>query len=132
VKLPEAGGIGSIRGALLAAILVGLIDTLGRAFLPNLLLATLSAGTMRANSNCADLQLVISAGGHWRSGYDAATCIVGFRALRFCPVWWMGISFRSGGWTQASVESGGRTAIQATGCAARALVFFTRERTLGD
>src|SRR6516164_3512861 len=31
------GGIGSIRGAFLAAILVGLIDTLGRAFLPNLL-----------------------------------------------------------------------------------------------
>jgi branched-chain amino acid transport system permease protein len=31
------GGIGSIRGAFLAAILVGLIDTLGRAFLPDLL-----------------------------------------------------------------------------------------------
>src|SRR6201981_1019114 len=31
------GGIGSIRGAFLAAIFVGLIDTLGRAFLPNLL-----------------------------------------------------------------------------------------------
>ncbi|MFQ5691425.1 MAG: branched-chain amino acid ABC transporter permease [Nitrospinota bacterium] len=29
------GGIGSIRGALLGAILVGLIDTLGRAFLPS-------------------------------------------------------------------------------------------------
>src|SRR5260370_708412 len=31
------GGIGSIRGAFLAAIFVGLIDTLGRAFLPDLL-----------------------------------------------------------------------------------------------
>jgi branched-chain amino acid transport system permease protein len=31
------GGIGSIRGAFLAAILVGLVDTLGRAFLPELL-----------------------------------------------------------------------------------------------
>src|SRR5438477_12021519 len=31
------GGIGSIRGAFLAAIFVGMIDTLGRAFLPNLL-----------------------------------------------------------------------------------------------
>ena len=31
------GGIGSIRGAFLAAILVGMIDTLGRAFLPDLL-----------------------------------------------------------------------------------------------
>jgi len=30
------GGIGSIRGALVGAILVGLIDTLGRAFLPSL------------------------------------------------------------------------------------------------
>ena len=30
------GGIGSIRGALVAAIIVGLIDTMGRAFLPDL------------------------------------------------------------------------------------------------
>jgi branched-chain amino acid transport system permease protein len=31
------GGIGSIRGAFVAAILVGLMDTIGRAFLPDLL-----------------------------------------------------------------------------------------------
>jgi branched-chain amino acid transport system permease protein len=31
------GGIGSIRGALVAALLVGLVDTIGRAFLPQLL-----------------------------------------------------------------------------------------------
>jgi branched-chain amino acid transport system permease protein len=31
------GGIGSIRGALLAAILTGILDTLGRAFLPDLM-----------------------------------------------------------------------------------------------
>jgi branched-chain amino acid transport system permease protein len=31
------GGIGSIRGALLGSLLVGLVDTLGRAFLPALL-----------------------------------------------------------------------------------------------
>jgi branched-chain amino acid transport system permease protein len=31
------GGIGSIRGAFIAAILVGLLDTVGRAFLPDLL-----------------------------------------------------------------------------------------------
>ncbi len=37
------GGIGSIRGAFVAAIIVGLIDTLGRAFLPDLLRAYLSA-----------------------------------------------------------------------------------------
>src|SRR2546429_619353 len=33
------GGIGSIRGAFVASILVGLIDTVGRAFLPDLLKA---------------------------------------------------------------------------------------------
>jgi len=31
------GGIGSIRGAFIAAIMVGLLDTIGRAFLPDLL-----------------------------------------------------------------------------------------------
>src|SRR5215470_2105326 len=31
------GGIGSIRGAFIAALTIGLIDTMGRAFLPNLL-----------------------------------------------------------------------------------------------
>jgi branched-chain amino acid transport system permease protein len=36
------GGIGSIRGAFVAAVIVGLIDTLGRAFLPDLLLRALS------------------------------------------------------------------------------------------
>jgi branched-chain amino acid transport system permease protein len=39
------GGIGSIRGAFVAAIFVGLIDTLGRAFLPDLLRLTLSSAT---------------------------------------------------------------------------------------
>jgi branched-chain amino acid transport system permease protein len=38
------GGIGSIRGAFIAAVLVGLIDTLGRAFLPELLRLAMSAG----------------------------------------------------------------------------------------
>jgi branched-chain amino acid transport system permease protein len=36
------GGIGSVRGAFVAALLVGLVDTIGRAFLPMLLRATLS------------------------------------------------------------------------------------------
>ncbi len=36
------GGIGSIRGALVAAIFVGFIDTLGRAFFPDLLRMALS------------------------------------------------------------------------------------------
>src|SRR5919206_65151 len=37
------GGIGSIRGAFLAAIFVGMIDTPGRAFLPDLLRKVLSS-----------------------------------------------------------------------------------------
>jgi branched-chain amino acid transport system permease protein len=37
------GGIGSIRGAFVAACIVGLIDTVGRAFLPDLLHAVLNA-----------------------------------------------------------------------------------------
>ena len=36
------GGIGSIRGALIAALLVGFIDTLGRSYLPDLLRMLLS------------------------------------------------------------------------------------------
>ena len=31
------GGIGSVRGALVGALMVGVVDTLGRAFLPDLL-----------------------------------------------------------------------------------------------
>ena len=37
------GGIGSIRGALIAALLVGMVDTLGRAFLPGLFRLVLPA-----------------------------------------------------------------------------------------
>nr|WP_041757199.1 branched-chain amino acid ABC transporter permease [Bradyrhizobium sp. ORS 278] len=37
------GGIGSIRGAFVAAIMIGLIDTMGRAFLPNLLRQVLNS-----------------------------------------------------------------------------------------
>jgi branched-chain amino acid transport system permease protein len=36
------GGIGSIRGAFVAAIVVGMIDTLGRSYLPDVLRMTLS------------------------------------------------------------------------------------------
>jgi branched-chain amino acid transport system permease protein len=42
------GGIGSIRGAFVAAILVGMMDTIGRAFLPDLLRLALSARTASA------------------------------------------------------------------------------------
>jgi branched-chain amino acid transport system permease protein len=37
------GGIGSIRGAFIAAIMVGLIDTIGRAFLPDILRLVMSS-----------------------------------------------------------------------------------------
>jgi branched-chain amino acid transport system permease protein len=36
------GGIGSIRGAFVASIIVGLIDTIGRTFLPDILRLFLS------------------------------------------------------------------------------------------
>ncbi len=39
------GGIGSIRGAFLAALLIGLVDTLGRSFAPNLLRLVLDPAT---------------------------------------------------------------------------------------
>jgi branched-chain amino acid transport system permease protein len=39
------GGIGSIRGAFVAAIIVGLIDTVGRAFLPDMLRLLLTNNT---------------------------------------------------------------------------------------
>jgi branched-chain amino acid transport system permease protein len=42
------GGIGSIRGAFVAAIIVGLIDTVGRAFLP--IRALLSSSVLRARA----------------------------------------------------------------------------------
>ena len=42
------GGIGSIRGAFLAAILIGVIDTLGRSFLPGMLRAAFSPSIANA------------------------------------------------------------------------------------
>ena len=47
------GGIGSIRGALVGALLVGMVDTLGRAFLPPILRLLLETST--ANSVAASL-----------------------------------------------------------------------------
>ncbi|MDJ0834212.1 MAG: branched-chain amino acid ABC transporter permease [Gammaproteobacteria bacterium] len=47
------GGIGSVKGALLGALLVGLVDTLGRAFLPDLLQWLFATPT--ANSIAASL-----------------------------------------------------------------------------
>lgn len=42
------GGIGSVRGAFVGALLVGLVDTLGRAFLPGLLKLVFTSTTAQA------------------------------------------------------------------------------------
>jgi branched-chain amino acid transport system permease protein len=39
------GGVGSVRGALAGALLVGMVDSLGRAFLPQLLSTMFSPAT---------------------------------------------------------------------------------------
>jgi branched-chain amino acid transport system permease protein len=41
------GGIGSIRGAFIAALLIGLVDTLGRSFMVDVLRLVTSSGTAR-------------------------------------------------------------------------------------
>jgi branched-chain amino acid transport system permease protein len=54
------GGIGSVRGALAGAVLVGLVDTLGRAFLPDLLrLVTDQATADGAGSSLAAMSIYI-------------------------------------------------------------------------
>jgi len=42
------GGIGSVKGALLGALLVGLVDSLGRAYLPGLLQVLIADGSANA------------------------------------------------------------------------------------
>ena len=59
------GGIGSIRGAFVAAIIVGLIDTIGRAFLPDLVRTFLSysAGSSARAGAVVDDDLHADGGG---------------------------------------------------------------------
>jgi branched-chain amino acid transport system permease protein len=52
------GGIGSIRGAFVAAILVGLIDTVGRAFLPQFLKLFLSGPVASAAAPALSSMLI--------------------------------------------------------------------------
>src|SRR6204780_5321767 len=52
------GGIGSIRGAFVASIIVGLIDTLGRSFLPDFLRLLLSARSASAISPALSSMLI--------------------------------------------------------------------------
>jgi branched-chain amino acid transport system permease protein len=63
------GGIGSIRGALVGALLVGLVDTLGRAFLPVLLrlvLAPAHADGAAASLASMSVYLLMAAVLVWR------------------------------------------------------------------
>ncbi|MGA9322465.1 MAG: branched-chain amino acid ABC transporter permease [Xanthobacteraceae bacterium] len=58
------GGIGSIRGAFVAALIVGLIDTIGRAFLPDLLrhvLSTNAAQTLGPSLSSMSIYMLMAA-----------------------------------------------------------------------
>jgi branched-chain amino acid transport system permease protein len=70
------GGIGSIRGAFLAALMVGLIDTLGRALLPDLLRLVLTASGARQTGAALASMLV----------YVAMAAILFFRPAGLFPV----------------------------------------------
>jgi branched-chain amino acid transport system permease protein len=70
------GGIGSIRGAFLAALLVGLLDTIGRAFLPDLLRLVLTASAARQTGAALASMLV----------YIAMAAILFFRPVGLFPV----------------------------------------------
>ena len=70
------GGIGSIRGAFIAALLVGLLDTMGRALLPDLLHLALSASAARQAGAALASMLV----------YVAMAAILCFRPVGLFPV----------------------------------------------
>jgi branched-chain amino acid transport system permease protein len=58
------GGIGSIRGAFVAALIVGLIDSVGRAFLPDLLrlfLSTNAASTLAPSLSSMMIYMLMAA-----------------------------------------------------------------------
>ncbi len=69
------GGIGSIRGAFVAAIIVGLIDTIGRAFLPDLvrIFLSYSAGSSLGAGAVVDDDLHADGGRCWCSGRKACS-----------------------------------------------------------
>jgi len=52
------GGIGSIRGAFIAAVFVGLVDTVGRAFLPDLLRLVLSTSAASTAARALSSMLI--------------------------------------------------------------------------
>ena len=70
------GGIGSIRGAFLAALLVGLIDTLGKSLMPDLMRLFLDASSARQTGAALASMLV----------YIAMAAILAFRLAGLFPV----------------------------------------------
>lgn len=63
------GGIGSIRGAVVGALLVGLVDTLGRAFLPtlfNLVFNTATADAAAASISSMAIYILMAAVLVWK------------------------------------------------------------------
>jgi branched-chain amino acid transport system permease protein len=70
------GGVGSVRGAFLAALLVGLLDTIGRAFLPDVLRLVLGASAARQTGAALASMLV----------YIAMAAILFFRPVGLFPV----------------------------------------------
>ncbi len=74
------GGIGSIRGAFLAAIFVGMIDTLGRAFLPDLLRQDPEFDRRFDRGACAFLDADLSVDGD-RAGGAAGGAVSGQPAM---------------------------------------------------
>ena len=76
------GGIGSIRGAFLAAIFVGMIDTLGRAFLPDLLRMVLSSAARLDRGACTVVDADLSVDGDCAGG-AAGGAVSGRQAMNF-------------------------------------------------
>ena len=74
------GGIGSIRGAFVAAILVGMIDTLGRAFLPDLLRKILSSAAASTAAPALSSMLIYLLDGD-RAGGAAGGAVSGQPAM---------------------------------------------------
>jgi branched-chain amino acid transport system permease protein len=70
------GGIGSIRGAFIAALLVGLVETLGRSLVPDLLRLFLSPSEARQVGAAIASMLV----------YIAMAGILAFRPAGLFPV----------------------------------------------
>jgi len=70
------GGVGSIRGAFVAALLVGVVDTLGRASIPDLLRLFMAPPDARQTGGALASMLV----------YIAMSVILAFRPAGLFPV----------------------------------------------